>query len=76
MNSRKAKRHINEADDWVLFTSRTTRDDEYICTYQHGREESWETLLNLAINQYEILETFRNIVNTADEYIRNNKDSE
>ena len=30
--------------------------------------ESWEILLNLAVNDYHIRETLRNVINTADTY--------
>ncbi len=70
MTSRKAKRFINQADEWVVFTSERKEDNQHFKVLV-SNDEAWEVLLNLAVNDYHIRETFRNIVKTADEYIKN-----
>lgn len=74
MTSRKAKRFINQADEWVVFTSERKEDNQHFKVLV-SNDEAWEVLLNLAVNDYHIRETFRNIVKTADEYIKNQRDS-
>jgi len=74
MTNRKAKRMLNEADDWLLFTAKTKDDMTEMGAYLN-KPEAWEVLLNLAIDKYHIRETLRNVVNTADEYLENNSDS-
>lgn len=71
MTSRKAKRMINEANDWLLFTSRQVQDDHMFSVYIQN-EASWEILLNLAVSNYAVRETLRNVLNAADDYIANN----
>jgi len=67
---RKAKRHLNESDDFLLFTLVKTGDGGTFGIY-HQNLESWEILLNLAVNDYHIRETLRNIITTADDYLAN-----
>ena len=43
--------------------------------YLDEQEEAWEILLNLAINQYPVRETLRNILKAADDYIEDNPDT-
>ena len=75
MAHRKAKRYINQSDEFVVFTSE--RKGEQV-TYRTiiSSNESWELLLNLAVQEYPIRETLRNIVQTADEYLKNNQDED
>ena len=58
---------INQSDDFILFTMQE-KDGlaNFGVHYQDG--ESWEILLNLAIHDPLIRETFRNIITTADNY--------
>lgn len=72
MNNRKAKRMLNEADEWVLFTTKKKEDTAEFYLFISSAE-AWEILLNLAIDEYHIRETFRNIVRTADEYLEDNR---
>ena len=74
MTSRKAKRFINQADEWVVFTSERKEDNQHFKVLV-SNDEAWEVLLNLAVNDYHIRETFRNIVKTADDYIKSQRDS-
>ncbi len=74
MTNRKAKRILNESDDWVLFTSKK-KGDYYEMVVSMNRDEAWEVLLQLAIDKYHIRETFRNIINITDEHLKDNQDS-
>jgi len=74
MTSRKAKRYINQADEWVVFTSEKKGEDQHF-KVMVSNDEAWEVLLNLAVNDYHIRETLRNILKTADDYIKNQRDS-
>lgn len=74
MTSRKAKRYINQADEWVVFTSEKKEDNQHFKVLV-SNDEAWEVLLNLAVNDYHLRETFRNILKTADDYIKNQRDS-
>ena len=79
MTLRKVKRILNESDDFLVFTMKVTKTDEVILPpgvqnptasfgVFHKDVESWEILLNLAVNDYHIRETLRNILNAADQY--------
>lgn len=71
MTPRRAKRYINTSNDWILFAT-DGKGDEYNYRVIMSRNESWEILLNLAISDYPIRETLRNILETADEHIKDN----
>lgn len=71
MTPRRAKRYINTSNDWLLFTTEE-KDDEHRFRVIMSSNEAWEILLNLAITDYPLRETLRNILITADEHIRNN----
>lgn len=71
MNNRKAKRMLNESDEFVLFTTRRRNDNDEFYLFMSSAN-AWEILLHLAIDEYHIRETFRNIVKTADEYLKDN----
>lgn len=68
MTSRKAKRMLNESDDWILFTMKKTGQTQAELGAFYPSAESWELLLNIAINDYHVRETLRNIINAADAY--------
>tara|TARA_R110002167_G_scaffold73321_2_gene205704 strand:- start:548 stop:790 length:243 start_codon:yes stop_codon:yes gene_type:complete len=71
MTPRRAKRYINTSNDWILFAT-DNKGDEHNFRVIMSRDESWEIILNLAIQDYPIRETLRNILTTADEYIKDN----
>ena len=71
MTPRRAKRYINTSNDWILFAT-DNKGDEHNFRVIMSRNESWEILLNLAISDYPIRETLRNILNTADEHLKDN----
>jgi hypothetical protein len=71
MNNRKAKRMLNESNEWVLFTTKRKEDTQEFYLFISSAE-AWEILLHLAIDEYHIRETFRNILKTADEYLEDN----
>ena len=74
MTLRKVKRMLNESDDFLVFTMTQTDETATFGVYNQSAE-SWEILLNLAINDYHVCETLRNVVTTADNY-RNQKTEE
>ena len=53
MTSRKAKRYINQADEWVVFTSEKKGEDQHFKVLV-SNTEAWEVLLNLAVNDYHL----------------------
>ena len=71
MTPRRAKRYINTSNDWILFTT-DSKADIHSFRVIMSRDEAWEVILNLAIEDYPIRETLRNILTTADEHIRDN----
>jgi hypothetical protein len=71
MTPRRAKRYINTSNDWILFAT-DDKEDKHNFRVIMSRNESWEILLNLAISDYPIRETLRNILNTADEHLKDN----
>ena len=73
MTLRKAKRFINQADEWIVFTQEQKNDKIFFRTLISD-ERSWEVLLNVCVNDYHTREILRNILNTADEFIENNRD--
>ena len=75
MTPRRAKRYINQSSDWIVFADEIKDKDKHTFRILMSREEAWEIILNLAINQYPIRETLRNILKTADEYIKDNPDT-
>jgi hypothetical protein len=68
MTIRKVKRLLNESDDWLVFTMKKMNEDEASMGAYYRNLESWEILLNLAVNDYHIRETLRNVIATADAY--------
>jgi hypothetical protein len=68
MTIRKVKRLLNESDDWLVFTMKKVNEDEASMGAYYRNLESWEILLNLAVSDYHIRETLRNVLNAADTY--------
>ena len=68
MTIRKVKRLLNESDDWLVFTMKKVNEDEASMGAYYRNLDSWEILLNLAVNDYHIRETLRNVIATADAY--------
>ena len=67
MTLRKVKRMLNESDDFLVFTMVSKGDTASFGVF-HKDLESWEILLNLAVSDYHIRETLRNVLNAADQY--------
>ena len=74
MTPRRAKRYINQSNEWIVFADEINKNSDHTYRIIISSEDAWEILLNLAINQYPVRETLRNIIKTADEYIENNRD--
>jgi hypothetical protein len=68
MTLRKVKRMLNESDDFLVFTRKDTGADVANFGVFHKDTDSWEILLNLAVSDYHIRETLRNVLNAADTY--------
>jgi len=68
MTLRKVKRMLNETDDFLVFTRTDTGEDVANFGVFHKDQESWEILLNLAVSDYHIRETLRNVLTAADAY--------
>jgi len=68
MTLRKVKRILNESDDFLVFTRKDTGADVANFGVFHKDQDSWEILLNLAVSDYHIRETLRNVLNAADAY--------
>ena len=68
MTLRKVKRMLNESDDFLVFTRKDTGADVANFGVFHKDEDSWEILLNLAVSDYHIRETLRNVLTAADTY--------
>lgn len=68
MTLRKVKRMLNESDDFLVFTMTKGKGEEASFGVFHKDLESWEILLTLAVNDYHIRETLRNVLNAADQY--------
>jgi len=68
MTLRKVKRMLNESDDFLVFTRKDTGADVANFGVFHKDKDSWEILLNLAVSDYHIRETLRNVLNAADAY--------
>jgi hypothetical protein len=68
MTLRKVKRLLNESDDFLVFTMKKGQGDTASFGVFHKDLDSWEILLNLAVNDYHIRETLKNIINAADDY--------
>ena len=58
---------LNESDDILVFTMKQHGETAAFGAF-YQKLESWEILLNLAISDYHIRETLRNVLRTADAY--------
>ncbi len=76
MTLRKVKRMLNESDDFLVFTRKDTGTDIANFGVFHKDLESWEILLNLAVSDYHIRETLRNVLNAADQYLNEQTEDE
>ena len=74
MTHRKAKRMLQQSDDYLMFTGQE-RDDNYEMGCYFNNEAAWTILLNLCIDKYHIRETLRNLLNQCDDYLQNQSDS-
>jgi len=74
MTPRRAKRYINQANDWIVFANEINKNSDHTFRVLLSSDEAWEILLNLAIAEYPIRETLRNILKAADEHLENNGD--
>lgn len=59
---------LNESDDFLVFTRKDTGTDIANFGVFHKDLDSWEILLNLAVSDYHMRETLRNVLNAADQY--------
>ena len=59
---------LNESDDFLVFTRKDTGADVANFGVFHKDTDSWEILLHLAVSDYHIRETLRNVLNAADTY--------
>ena len=73
MTPRRAKRYLNQANDWIVFADEIKSNSDHNYRVIMSREEAWEILLNLAVSEYPIRETLREIVRLADEHQQENQ---
>lgn len=71
MSNRKAKRLLNESDNYLIFTEKNKGEEKHYTTF-YENIEAWEVLLNIAVADRHIRETLRNIIKIADENIADN----
>ena len=76
MTLRKVKRILNESEDFLVFTRKDTGGDTANFGVFHKDLESWEILLNLAVSDYHLRETLRNVLNAADQYLNEQAEDE
>jgi hypothetical protein len=72
MTHRKAKRMLQESDDYLMFTGQR-RNGDYEMGCYFNNEAAWAILLNLAIDKYHIRETLRNLLKQCDDYLSQNE---
>jgi|TARA_R100000482_G_scaffold88466_1_gene35877 hypothetical protein len=65
MSARKAKRHINESDDYLVFTRK--RD---VININHKDNDSLNIILDLAVANKHFLELLRSVIKSVDEYTK------
>ncbi len=63
MPGRKAKRHLNESDDFLVFTRKRE-----IINIDHKNNDSLNILLDLAVANPNFLELLKSIIISVDEY--------
>lgn len=74
MNIRKAKRSLATADHWLVVTCRETKETGYTADCLYDGAEAWHTLLDIAAQHTEVLQTLENIVAAAKEHRANQGD--
>ena len=65
MTARKAKRHINESDDYLVFTRK--RD---VINVNHKDNDSLNIILDLAVANKHFLELLKSVIKSVDEYTK------
>ena len=65
MSARKAKRHINESDDYLVFTRK--RD---VINVNHKDNDSLNIILDLAVANKHFLELLKSVIKSVDEYTK------
>ena len=63
MTAKKAKRHINESDDFLVFTRKRE-----IINIDHKNNDSLNILLDLAVANPNFLELLKSVIKSIDEY--------
>jgi hypothetical protein len=65
MSARKAKRYINESDDYLVFTRK--RD---VINIHHKDNDSLNIILDLAVANKHFLELLKSVIKSVDEYTK------
>ena len=65
MSARKAKRHINESDDYLVFTRK--RD---VINVNHKDNDSLNIILDLAVANKHFLGLLKSVIKSVDEYTK------
>lgn len=65
MSARKAKRHINESDDYLVFTRK--RD---VININHKDNDSLNIILDLAVANKHFLGLLKSVIKSVDEYTK------
>ena len=63
MSARKAKRHINECEDFLVFTRKRN-----IINIDHKDNDSLNIILDLAVANPHFLELLQSVIKSIDEY--------
>tara|TARA_R110002051_G_scaffold41515_2_gene86077 strand:- start:233 stop:520 length:288 start_codon:yes stop_codon:yes gene_type:complete len=63
MSARKAKRHINECEDFLVFTRKRN-----IINIDHKDNDSLNIILDLAVANPNFLELLKSVIKSIDEY--------
>lgn len=63
MTAKKAKRHINESEDFLVFTRKRE-----IINIDHKNNDSLNILLDLAVANPNFLELLKSVIKSIDEY--------
>tara|TARA_Y100001937_G_C7111134_1_gene327676 strand:+ start:1430 stop:1717 length:288 start_codon:yes stop_codon:yes gene_type:complete len=65
MSARKAKRHINESDDYLVLTRK--RD---VINVDHKDNDSLNIILDLAVANKHFLDLLKSVIKSVDEYTK------
>ena len=65
MTARKAKRHINEADDYLVLSRK--RD---VISVDHKDNDSFNIILDLAVANKHFLGLLKSVIKSVDEYTK------